>query len=207
VTAAERVSATRITDQVELLTAQLRGLDLWHVARRAAEQSARKPGSGREARLDVARRLDVRRREHQAIVERLALGLDTDAGPMVVAVPARVVIAHRHVWSRNSLTAELTKRGVEVLCALDNGADAVGVCVAEQPAFLIVDELLAMRSGREVVAEVTQFCPRTFVAGYVRDEAAVGDLLEAGATTVFTRRVTPADLAESLDAAARRLGQ
>lgn len=200
----ERASANRVTEPVDLLVAQLHGLDLWHAAGRRTEQSAHAPRLSREAGLDEGRRRDVRRREHHAIVETLALAWNEDARAMSTAVPARAVIAHRDAWVRDKLTSELMNRGVEVRRALDNGADAVGVCVAEQPTLFVVDELLAMRSGREVAAEVAKFCPLTVVTGYVRQESAVGDLLEAGAAAVFTRRVLPADVAENLIALVKR---
>jgi hypothetical protein len=200
VTTIDRPSASRVTQPVELLVLQLRGLELWHLARRASEQAADRPDLSRQGHLDASRQVDVRRREREAILHRLSDCDDENACPMPIAVPARAVVAHRHAWARDSLTDQLTQRDFRVLCHLDNGADAVGVCVAEQPDLLIVDELLAMRSGSDVISQVAQFCPCTLIAGYVRDETAVGDLLEAGARTVFTWRVTPGDMADRLSA-------
>lgn len=197
-TTLDRPRVVALTLPVELLAAQLRGLDLWHAARRATAQSADAPGLSREARLDAGRRLDVRSREHLAIIERTARASQDALRPMSSAVPARAVVAHRHAWTRDQLAGQLTRRGVEVLCALENGADVVGVCVVEQPTLLVVDELLAMRSGREVSQEVARFCPNTVVGGYVPREDASAGMLEAGAAAVFTRQVPPADVADEL---------
>lgn len=57
---------------------------------------------------------------------------------------------------------------------------------------------LAMLSGAEVIQEVSRFSPRTTIAGYVGHDDAVAHLLDAGATTVFTRRVPPSDAAITL---------
>lgn len=183
-----------------MLAAQLRGLALWHAARRAGQQPTRSGRWIREDRLDARRRLDARQREHQAIMCRLDLALREAPEPMSSAVPSRAVVAHRHAWTRDKLSAELSKRGIDVLCAVDNGADAVGVCVVEQPSLLVVDELLAMRTGCEVAVDVRRFCSNTFVAGYVENEAAIGGLLDAGASTVYTRRTPPAVAVEQFAA-------
>lgn len=198
VTTLDRPCAVVLTLPVELLTAQLLGLDLWHAARRRTEQSVHQPGMSREARLDADRRRDVRAREHLAIVERTALACQESLRPMPSTVPTRAVVAHRHAWTRDRLASELADRGVEVLCALENGADVVGVCVVEQPALLIVDELLAMRSGCEVSQEVARLSPNTVVGGYVPREDASAPLIEAGAAAVFTRQTPPAEVVDHL---------
>ncbi len=78
---------------------------------------------------------------------------------------------------------------------LENGADALGVVVAEQPDFLILDDKLPMFSGLEVTKAVARFAPRTVVLVQVADHWEVGPFLDAGATTVYTRRTSPADIA------------
>lgn len=189
--------AQPLTDPVALLEAQLRAVDLWHTALHATKASAEAPGLSREARLDAARRLGVRRREQEVLLERAACAMGED-GPLLRAVPARAVVAHRHAWTRDKLASELASSGVTVLATVDNGADAVALCVAEQPALLVLDETLAMRSGAEVAHEVRQFCPHTVIGGYVGHPGAVGPMLEAGASPVFTRRVPPAEVTAQL---------
>ncbi|MDP9435881.1 MAG: hypothetical protein M3P93_12100, partial [Actinomycetota bacterium] len=150
------------------------------------------------ARLDATRRLDVRRREHAAILARLEEAERDEPEQLAARVPARAVVAHRQQWTRDRLSADLRARDVDVLLACDNGADVLGTCVAEQPALLLVDELLAMRSGAEVVQEVRQFCPYTVVVGHVTDERGIGRLLDAGATAVFTARARPDRIVEEV---------
>jgi hypothetical protein len=198
VTTLHRPYVTRVRGPVELLALQLHAMDLWHEARRATERAADMPGLSPEARLDAGRRIDVRRREHEAMLERLAVGDDDTGCCLPTSVPTRAVVALRHIWARDSLSGKLMQRGLRVLCAPSDGAEAVGVCVAEQPDLLVVGELLAMPSGPSLISEVTRFCPRTVVVGYVRDESAVGDLLEAGAHTVCTWRMPPDDMAQTL---------
>ena len=87
-----------------------------------------------------------------------------------------------------------------MLATGSNGADAVGISVAEQPALVVVGELLAMRSGRDVTAALREFCPDTVVVGYVSSLAAITELLNAGAASVLTRRVPPAEAAQAFTA-------
>ncbi len=183
----------------ELLAAQLRGLQRWQTTRRATEQSAQRPGLTREGRLDAARQLDVRRREHQAILDRIEQSWQ-QLQPMPARPPVTAVIAHSHQWTSQRLSAELTERAVELVAAVTNGADAVGISVAEQPALVVVDELLAMRSGPDVAAALREFCPDTVVVGYVSGPAAIAELLDAGAASVLTRRVPPAEAAQTFTA-------
>ena len=196
-TTLDRIVPTPITSANELVQAQLLGIQRWHAARLATEQAAQARGLSREQRLDATRRISVRQREHEAIVARAALALELAGRPSPV-VPARAVVAHRHPWTRERLAHELVAQGVEVLAVVDNGADAVGICVAEQPALLVVDEPLMMASGSEAVTEVRELCPHTVRAGYVGDELLAERLRRAGAVAVRTRQVPPAEVAAEL---------
>ena len=191
-----------VNGQAVRLTADLHGLERWLAALQQDEEALAVRGLSRERRLDAAHQLRVRQRQHEVIVQRTALAL-TASGDSSFCESRRpsAVVAHRHEWTRQKLAAELAGAGFDVLSVVDNGAEAVGLCVAEQPDLCVVDEMLAMASGAAVTAEVRQFSARTLVAGYVQQEEAVGPLLDAGATAVYGRRVPPADVAAELAAA------
>lgn len=180
----------------ELLAAQLRGLQRWQAAQRTTEQSAQRRGLTREQRLDAARHLHVRRREQQPLLGRIEHS-GQQLQPMPARLPITAVIAHSHTWTSERLRAELEDRAVEVVGVLTNGADAVGMSVVEQPALVVVDELLAMLSGSDVTAALGRFCPNTVVVGYATNSAAAAALLKAGVTSVLTRKVPPADAAQA----------
>lgn len=116
-----------------------------------------------------------------------------------------MVIAHRNEWFVGKVTHAFHDRGLLVVAQVDNGADAVGIAVAEQPDLLVVEDTLAMVPGEHVVRDVREYCPRTLVAAQVAYGDRVGTLLRAGAFTVFTRQVPPLDavrtMLELLDAA------
>lgn len=190
--------AALVMDSTALLQAQLRGIGLWHAAREAIEESLFRPGLTREARLELARHLNVRRREHAALIAHIDATTDEGAGRLVSADKVRAVIAHRHAWTRDKLTAALLARDVDVVHVGDNGADAVGVCAAEQPTLLVLDELLTMRTGAEVVHEVQHLSPGTLIAAYVPHDGGIGSLLDAGAAVVATRQVPPVDVVDHL---------
>lgn len=191
--------APAVTDHADRLAAHLRGLELWHAARRHDEGVLAGPGLSRERRLDATHQLRVRQRQHEVIVERTALALAATGDCSFYAYGRpRAVVAHRHEWTREKFGSELARAGFDVLGVVDNGADTVGLCVAEQPDLCVVDELLGMAAGPAVAAEVRQLSPRTLVAGYVQQEQAVGALLDAGASAVYCRRVPPAEVVAEL---------
>ena len=187
----------------EVISDQLLGIAAWHDARRALEQAQAQesaPGQAlsREMRLDLDRRMDVVRRQHEAMVarinEQLAVGLRlarSASGP-------RAVLVHRNEWYRDKVLEGLRAGGVDVVAVLDNGADAVGVTVAEQPDLLFVEDKLPMIGGPEVISQVSLFAPNTLTAAQVAHEGAVAEALDAGAVAAFARRVPPAEVAREL---------
>lgn len=182
---------------IAVLVAQLAGIDSWLAAGRDDLQA-----EGREARRDAKRRLAVRQVQHEVIVERCAAHLrDSGTAPLPPS-PVSAVIAHRHAWTLSKLVEALTHQGVEVVAAVDDGAAAVGVCVAEQPSLLIIGEHLTMQSGVEVARDVCRFAPATAVVGY-GDGRALAALQDAGATRLFPGHLPPDAVAQQLTAAPR----
>jgi DNA-binding response OmpR family regulator len=104
-------------------------------------------------------------------------------------------VAHRHPWFSASLVELLQRAGVEVVeHDLENGADAVGVTIAEQPELFLVEDGLLMISCDEIVKDTRRFCPRTLIAAHTPNADRLGLLLDAGADTVTTRQVPPAEV-------------
>lgn len=110
----------------------------------------------------------------------------------------RVVIAHRSDWFVDRIASVLAEQGIHVVARLDNGADAVGTVIAEQPDVLLVEDSLAMVAGEQVIRAVQNFSPDTAVVAQAAYSDRVGALLEAGAAAVFTRQIPPADVVRSL---------
>jgi len=187
-----------IRTELDIAQLQLQALESWHRARRLAERAAEVTTASRESRMDLDRRLEVIRAQHQAIIERTEHQLRSSVRLMRELPPRRAVIAHRNEWFASKLTADLETHGVEVLARLENGAEAVGLSVAEQPDLLVVEDRLAMLSGEDVVREVRQYAPETLIAAQVAYEDRIGALLEAGADRAYTRRMPPADVARDL---------
>ncbi|MCU1599545.1 MAG: hypothetical protein JWO22_254 [Frankiales bacterium] len=180
------------TDRV---TQQIRAIEAWNQSRQMA---AKADQQSREARMDARRRLDVIRAAHAAIIERSRSSL-ADSGRVLDAFPApTLVLAHRQPWWRDKLAGQLAAAGVHVLACLDNGADAIGVSIAEQPDLLVVEDNLLMVSGTGVIREVRAFAPATVIVAQAQTEQQISALLEAGAHLTFTRRVSPVMIAEEL---------
>jgi CheY-like chemotaxis protein len=176
---------------------QLAAIQLF-ASQRALAVAAHAGAHSREMRLDAARRLDVLRRKQEALVARAHEQLLRAGEGLFDEAPLRAVIAHRNPWFVDKVTAALSDSQVQVVARTSNGADAVGASVAEQPDLLLVEDSLEMLNGLEVVREVRQFSPTTTVAVQVGYGDRVGEMLEAGADTVFTRQVPPAEVAEQL---------
>jgi DNA-binding NarL/FixJ family response regulator len=149
-------------------------------------------------RMDVSRSLEVLRREHDAVVRRSHDQLRVAGALLSAAADRRVVIAHRNAWFVGKVVRALQDHGLVVVAQVDNGADAVGIAVAEQPDLLVVEDTLAMVPGEQVVRDVRSYCPETLVAAQVAYGDRVGPFLHAGAAAVFTRRVPPLDAVRSM---------
>lgn len=184
--------------QLDLATAQLRAIDAWARAQRANEAAADAVGLTREMRLDLSRRVEARRREQQAVLERAAQQLASSGELLGTRPRTRAVLAHRNGWLRDKVTDRLTERGVAVVGIFDDGADAAGAVVVEQPDLLLVEDRLPTLTGAEVVRRAREYAPDTVVGAQVLDSGAIRSFVEAGAQAVFTRQTPPAEMADQL---------
>lgn len=180
--------ADRIVRQVE-------GIDAWNIARRMRAGLLEAQSVSRDTRMEVARQLGVARRTHDAIARTTARALALQPAPLLFGVRT-AVLAHRHAWFADRLTLFLGARGVTVVECTDNGPDALGVVVAEQPDVVITGGCLAMMTGDELLAEVRLFAPSTLRAAQVSDEQQA----VASADVVFLSQQPPADVADALAA-------
>ncbi|MCU1587839.1 MAG: hypothetical protein JWN31_1332 [Frankiales bacterium] len=185
--------------ELELVNRQLEAISRFTRAQRAAEDATRIAGVSREVRMDAARRLAVIRRQHHALVARSHQQLvSSGERPLTVLAPSRALLAHRNAWFRDKLIGSLSEYGVGVVAAAENGADAVGIAVAEQPDLVLVEDGLEMMPADAVIRELRQFCPHALIGAQVPYSDRVGLLLDAGADAVFVRQVPPVDVAMQL---------
>ena len=187
------VPVPRRRNELDLAAQQLQAITRFNDARRMAEAAAAAVARSREMRMDVTRSLEVLRREHDAVVARAHEQLRVTGNLLRGTPERRVVIAHRNEWFVGKVAHALQDHGVLVVAKVDNGADAVGIAVAEQPDLLVVEDTLAMVPGEQVVRDVRSYCPDTLVAAQVAYGDRVGPLLHAGAAAVFTRKLPPLD--------------
>ena len=178
------------------LVRQIEAVDTWIAARRERERMLQAPRLTRDERMDVDRQIEVLRRTHDTIRGRCARGLDAEIGPMR-SPGLTAVVAHRHAWFVDKVALLLGERGVTVLACTDDGAEALGVVIAEQPDLLLVGDPLAMMTSRVLLAEAQLFAPDTLRAVQVADQQQ-GDELRAAADAVFLRHHPPAVVATAL---------
>ncbi len=186
--------------QTDVYVAQLAAIANWHAVRRAEERSARTDAASasRQQRLEHNRRMDVLRCEHEAMIQRTHEQLCESAAPLRTTAPRRAVLALHSLWFGRVVAACLAEGGVCVVAHRANGAEAVGIAVAEQPDLVLVGAVLPMVSGEQVIQEVCAFAPDAVVAARAQHDGQIGPLLEAGARIAFTRRVSPADVSREL---------
>ncbi len=108
------------------------------------------------------------------------------------------MLAHRNTWFLDKLSAALKAGGLRVVAGVCNGADAVGLAIAEQPDLIFIEDSLEMVPGEDAIREIRKFAPNSLVTAQVGYHERVDQLLDAGATTVFTRHVPPGDVAAVL---------
>ncbi len=182
---------------VQRLAEQLAALERWHARRRSTEEAVELRGLNREFRLDLERRQMVRARQHEALLAQAAVQLAESAKLLRVRRP-RAVLVHRNDWLRGRVAEGLAASGVDVVSQLSDGADAVGVTVAEQPDLLLVEDSLPTMTGVEVLRAVGEFCAGTRLAAHAGTDTQLTGLLDAGAAKAFPRRTTPAEMVREL---------
>lgn len=182
----------------DLLEHQLQGIEVWSRYRRDCEQVLLTAGLSREGRLDAARARDALDRAHASLVGHLDRALAADVDTLHAKIGPRAVLVHRHEWFVEKMRQALSELGVLVVAVCDNGTDAVGILIAEQPDLVLVEDSLPMVTGEAVLTQARRFCPATAVVAQVASGDRIGALLDAGARTAVTRQVPPADLAAQM---------
>lgn len=193
-TSADAMSAAAL-----LVHRQIEAIDAWTAGRLDRKRALRERATSRELRMDVQRRVEVLDRVHEAVLARTGLALGGEQ-VLPLGTGPRAVVAHRHAWFVAALSEALSAHGVRVVAACGNGAEALGLVIAEQPELLIAGDALAMMTGVELLAEAALFAPHTVRAAQVPDSDAVGEALDAGAQHVITRKVLPPAAASALAA-------
>jgi CheY-like chemotaxis protein len=184
--------------QLDLLAAQVRGIDAWNRSNRLTQEAAAVIGLTREMRLDLGHRMEARRREHAALVARVDEQLRASGQVIAARRPVRVVVAHRNAWLAGRVTARLEQCGLVVVGAFADGADAAGTIVAEQPELVFLEDRLPSLGGIELVRRVRDFSPTTVIGAQVEDSRGIAPLVDVGAHAVFTRRIPPLEVADQL---------
>jgi CheY-like chemotaxis protein len=200
-----RPQATSMSDwhtrsEVQLASQQLRPTETFNRARRMREQVAGAAACNRELRIG-----------RRTLAGGCCGGRTTPSWPaprsscgrrgklLQPTAERRIVLAHRNERFLTTRVAQrLADKGVRVVAQTDNGADAIGLVVAEKPDLVLVEDTFTVVRGQEVVVELRRFSPDTPVTAHIAHGDRVGALLDAGATAVFTRQVPPVDVALSL---------
>jgi len=195
----------RPRSSVELILDQVRAIGSW-VQDPVGHQPGCAPKGGRvprEMRLDLAGELEALRATHAAVVARAELQLGQTGDPMWADSSCRAVLAHRDVWWRERVADCLTAQGVQVIAKAGDGVDAVGVLVVEQPDLVVVQDLLPLLPGLQVVRQARRYAPTSLIAAHLLDSRQAQPFLTAGADVAFNRLDRPGEVAEQLVALLR----
>lgn len=205
-TARAAAPAWRPRTIAQLVDDQLAALEAWHRARAAwdeAGEASRAAASSREVAMDIRRRSELRRLEHEAVMARAGSHLG-DPRLCLGSDAPRAVVAHRQPWFRGKLEEALRGLGVSVVACVEDGILASAAIVVDQPDLVFVEDRLPGLSGAQVLDRARTFAPAALAAAQTEAQQAMSDLTAAGAQAVFTRRVPPADVAEQLASLLRR---
>jgi CheY-like chemotaxis protein len=183
--------SSRDQQVMSLSERQLAGIEAFNQARQASERAAELAVRSRETRMDASRRLEVIRREHEAVIARTDAQLRASGDLLARSGALRALVAHRHPWFSKKLVELLQRYDVHVVDQLENGAEAIGFVVAEQPDLVLVEDGLTMVPGDEVVREMRHYAPATLITAQVASSDRIGLLLDAGADKVVTRQLRP----------------
>ena len=182
-----------------LLQDQLGALDAWNSTMKAMvalELAAAGIAPSPETGLRAIRRVQARRIEQNALSARADDQLRQS--PRILELEARAVIGHRNAWFRSKVTARLAEYGITVVASFDEGASAFAAVLLDQPDLLLVESVLPLLRGTEVIARAREFAPKTLVGAQAVGPYESQLLLDAGARAVFTRSVPPFDVADEL---------
>ena len=192
-----RPTALPALSECDLLLEQLRAVEAWTRAHRPSDLDLDAAAS-RESRLDLARQRDVVERQRQALVDWTTRQLRASDHQLRSAVAVRAVVVHRNEWFKAKIASGLEDAGLAVVASLENGAEAAGVVIAEQPDAVVLESKLPMLTGIDLTRTIRRYAPRTTVLAQVERDGDVGAFLEAGARTAYARRVPPADIVADL---------
>jgi hypothetical protein len=190
------------TDEWELAARQLRAIAAFHHARAIAAWASASGERSRAAREQDARRMEVLRRKHAAVIRRAHEQLLASGVPRPAPGLRRRVVLADH-GADDELVGGLEDHGLSVVACVVNGADAVGITLVEQPDAVVVGERLDMLRVEEVVHDVRRYSPETRIVALAPHERAHA-CAAAGATVVLDGDVPTADLVGHL---VRVLGQ
>ncbi len=195
----------RPRSSVELILDRVRAIGSW-VQDPVGHQPACAPKGGRvprQMRLDLAGELAARRATHAAVLARAELQLRQTGDLMWADSSCRAVLAHRDVWWRERVADCLSALGVQVIAKAGDGVDAVGALVVEQPDLIVVQDLLPLLPGLQVVRQARRYAPSSLIAAHLLDSRQAQSFLSAGADVAFSRPDRPGEVAEQLVALLR----
>jgi CheY-like chemotaxis protein len=170
--------------------------EAWSRRAELLEELSKRASTSREARMDAQRRLEALRRTQAALLARTEETV-AEALASLEEVP-RAVLVHRSAWMREKLSLHLSELGVQVRAEADDGAEGLGIAIAEQPDVVVIEDRLPSLLAVELVAGVREYVPQAIVAAQVEHDEDVPRLVEAGVAAVFSRRIPPGLIAEEL---------
>jgi CheY-like chemotaxis protein len=181
-----------VSDRTEDREQHHAAVTAWQRQAELLTEAAQQPSTSREERMDAQRRLEALERTQQALLER------TSGPPAPRTGGPRAVLVHRNEWLREQLALHLSEHGVQVLAEAGDGAEGLGIVIAEQPDVVVVEDRLPSMPASELVAAIREFASGALVAVQVEHQEDVTKLVDSGARAVFSRRIPPAVMAEQL---------
>jgi CheY-like chemotaxis protein len=169
----------------------------WRAAAEGRERIESARRENRQVQTEARRRIEALRRANTALLAQSDHSIRESIEILDVARP-RAVLVHRQEWVREQLRSALLIHGMEVIAVCDDGADCLGISVAEQPDLVVVEARLPSIPAVELLSSLRQFSPWSLLAAQVESDEEVEAMLAAGARAVFHRRVPAAQACAQL---------
>jgi hypothetical protein len=179
----------------ERLVRQLHALDAWNAFRQQRERQLTAAELSRDERMFARFEIESMLRTHAAVLHRVTLAL-ASAGDAATSPSPTAVIAHRSQWFGDRVRRAVEASGTRVLECTDNGAEALGVVIAEQPDCVFASDRLAMVSGEQLVAQTTCYSPLTQL--FVHAEQDPEAPFQRAGCVVLTSRHRPNEVAGAM---------
>lgn len=117
----------------------------------------------------------------------------------------RILLIDDHALFRAGLEELLTRRNVEVVASVNNGADGIRLTKELNPNIVLLDIRMPQQSGLDVLSSLRQVAPKVSVIMLTtsRDDSDIAEALHRGAKGYLLKDMEPEELIKAIQSTMR----